>query len=217
MKAVVFDMDGVLLDTERVMNKAWARAGIEMDFKDCKEAGRLATGRNREGVKKLFAELYPDFDYAEFNRRYHEYMQADLKENGVPIKKGVIDTLKYLKDNKFKIAVATSTSSEHAIPQLKETGIFPYLDEIMTGDTVERGKPDPEIYLKACEKLGINPQDAYAVEDSANGLKSAYLAEMKPIYIKDIAVVPNEYRKYIHVDLLNMQDLKRYIMVNDVR
>jgi HAD superfamily hydrolase (TIGR01509 family) len=212
IKAVVFDMDGVLLDTERVMKKAWYRAGEELGFKDAKLASNLAMGRNSEGVRLLFAETFPEVDFVEFNRRYHTYMEKDLLENGVPIKDGVVEMMQFLKENGYKIAVATSTSSQKAIPQLKEVKIADYFDIIMTGDTVKKGKPDPEIYLTACEKLGVKPESAYAVEDSPNGIKSAFNAGMKTVFIPDLADMPDDYDEFVNYTFDSMTKFREFLM-----
>lgn len=211
MEAVIFDMDGVLLDTERVMHKAWARAAREMNFEYAEESGRLAMGMNSEGVRQLFSKKYPDLDYEGFSERYHRYTAKELEENGVPIKEGVIKILKFLRKSGYKTAVATSTSSFHAKPQLEETGILPYVDAIITGDAVENGKPHPEIYLKAAEAIGAVPEAAYAAEDSPNGIKSAYLAGMKAIFIRDMAELPDEYERMAYRKFESMKEFQEML------
>ncbi|MCI5911353.1 MAG: HAD family phosphatase [Oscillospiraceae bacterium] len=215
IKTVIFDMDGVLLDTERVMHIAWDKAAKSLDFKEAREAGDLAMGRNRDGVRLLFEERYPYVDYAKFDERYHRYCANILKKEGVPIKESVFDTVDYLKRAGYKVGVATSTSSTHALPQLEEVGIYRFFDVIMTGDTVKKGKPDPEIYLKACNAIGSEPCECYAVEDSPNGIKSAYEAGMKPVFIPDLAVMPDEYRKYIYKEFDSMTEFLKFLMKKD--
>jgi HAD superfamily hydrolase (TIGR01509 family) len=209
MKAVVFDMDGVLLDTERVMKKAWEAAALEIGFERYKEAGDLAMGRNRAGVRQLFAESFPEVDFEDFHSRYSEGTQKALKENGVPLKEGVIEALEIIKSKGYVIAVATSTYAEHALPQLREVGITDYASVIMTGDTVKNGKPHPEIYLKACEKIAVPPEEAYGAEDSSNGIRSAHAAGMRAVFLPDLATVPEEYKKDIDEEYATILDFAK--------
>lgn len=197
MKAAIFDMDGVLLDTERVMHIFWKQAAEEIGFKEYLEAGELSVGRNNDGVRKLFKERYPQVDFDKFHDRYSNLTQKYMAKYGVPVKDKVISGLEILAEKGYRIAVATSTSAIHALPQLDEAGITPFAEIIFTGDTVEHGKPDPEIYLKTCDALKISPFDAYGIEDSPNGIKSVYEARLQSVFIPDVTKMPEEYFQYI--------------------
>ena len=123
-----------------------------------------------------------------------------LDENGMPVKTGTRELLTWLRENLWKVGLATSTRKVSVMHHLEMTGLTEMFDEIVTGDMVEKGKPDPEIYLTACEKLGTRPEETYAVEDSRNGLVSAHSAGMMAILVPDTTVPTEEmlsiaYRK----------------------
>lgn len=187
IKGVVFDMDGLMVDTERVIKYSWEITGRQMGYSDFGENIHNTLGMNREKRNQYFLEKYgEDFPLQEFIDGYHKVYEAYEKEHGIPKKKGLLELLELLKERQIPMAVATSTHQEHSIPELKKQGIFSYFQEVVTGDMVLNGKPDPEIYRTACEKLGIRPEDALALEDSYNGIRSAYRAGMKVMMIPDL-------------------------------
>jgi HAD superfamily hydrolase (TIGR01509 family) len=180
-------MDGLLLDTERICWECFIDAckpyGYFPDFniyRDC-------IGRKVEEGDKILAEGFRDFiPYnsvkPEWNRLYLERI-----ENGcIPLKPGVKNFLEKLSCLNKKKGVATSTEFNTALKKLTKTRIIDYFDVIITGDSVSKSKPDPEIYLKAAEKLGYSPEECIAFEDSDNGVRSAHAAGIKVIQITDM-------------------------------
>lgn len=187
MKAVVFDMDGVLFDTEMVCQLAWDAIGEEMGIG---KAGYMVLNtlgvKAEKAIEMLKEEFGKDFDAESFKSRSRNYSYEYFDKYGVPAKDGLFEILPYLKENGYKIALASSTSSNSVHHHLKEKDIEKYFDAIICGDMIEKSKPEPDIYLKACEALGEKAEDCFAVEDSRNGILSASRAGCKVIMVPDL-------------------------------
>lgn len=196
MKAIVFDMDGVLFDTERVYFEAWDRVAAEMNI-DVTEIRERCAGHNAADIAVMFDAYFDGkATYAEFGPQKTAAFYQILEERGLPEKEGLHEILKFLKEDGYRIALATSTRKEGALNHLTKAGILEYFDVLTTGDMFTHGKPDPEIYLTACRLLGSDPAETYAVEDSYPGLESAHRAGMKPVMIPDL-FPPTEYTRSI--------------------
>lgn len=196
IEAVVFDMDGVIFDSERLVVDCWKPIAEKYQIRDIEKACFACMGINqaatREKMKQMYGENFPYDTYkAEVSALFFER----TKDGNLPIKEGVKELLTYLKENQMKIALASSTRREVVQRELKEGGLFDYFDKIICGDMVTRSKPAPDIFLKACEELDVMPQRAYAIEDSYNGIRSAYAAGMKPIMVVDLAPATEEMRE----------------------
>lgn len=191
-KALVFDMDGLLLDSERIVQRSWNEAGNLMGIFGVGEHIYNTLGMNRKARNAYFRQaLGPDFDQDEFNKKASECFFRIVKDEGLPVKKGAIELLKHVKAKGYKTAVATSSSREYATGVLKNAGLYQYFDSGVFGDMVEHAKPDPEIYLKACENIGVNPKDCLALEDAPAGVRSAHAAGLTVIVVPDL-VQPTE-------------------------
>ncbi|HEX2986262.1 MAG TPA: HAD family phosphatase [Caproiciproducens sp.] len=184
--AIVFDMDGVLFDTERMTAEIWKQVCSENHLTDVTRYARDYAGLNAIQIKKYFAEKFgADFPYDSFMHTVRERAAQKVEREGVPMKPGLIELLSYLKSNRYKIAAATSTSRATVMKYFDNAKITPYFDKIICGDMVEKSKPDPDIYLKAANALGVRPADCIGVEDSHNGVLSAFRAGMRTVMIPD--------------------------------
>ena len=144
-------------------------------------------GMNRAGRKAYFKEKYgQDFPYDAFQERYSEIYKEYVKRNGLPVKKGLYEILEVLEKKGIPAAVATSSSRENALENLRRAGILRKFRAVITGDMVREAKPNPEIYQKACECLDIEPCKAMAVEDAPKGIIAAKKAGMYAVFIPDI-------------------------------
>lgn len=187
IKAVFFDMDGLLLDTEKLLVRFWRQACREAGFDMTREIALNIRSMHRNfAIPYLKSVLGEGFDYAKTRARRMELMGDYLSKNGLELKKGAKELLTYLNDKKIPAAVVTATDSERAEKYLKETGIFGYFDRIISAAMVKEGKPKPDIYLYAAEKLGVDPKDCAALEDSPNGVKSAASAGCRTIMVPDL-------------------------------
>lgn len=211
MKAIVFDMDGVLFDTERVYFEAWDCTASDMGIspEQINEIRDRCAGHNGADIAVMFDAYFENkYTYAEFGPKKTAHFHRILDERGIPLKEGLFEILDFLKQDGYRIALATSTRRESAMHHLTKAGILDYFDVLTTGDMFAHGKPDPEIYLTACRLLGSDPAETYAVEDSYPGLESAHRAGMKPIMIPDM-FPPTEFTRSVattYPSLLALRD-----------
>ena len=187
--AVVFDMDGVLFDTERIYRECWREAAEPTGLKNVDEISKACIGRTLQGTKEVFeaakAEQGIDISFEELHEDCSRRFKEKEERDGLPEKPGVHEILEYLKQNGIPVALASSTRKAAVMEHLDRAGITSYFQKIICGDMVEHGKPAPDIYLKACEELGVAPRQALAVEDSFNGIRSAYAAGLYTIMVPD--------------------------------
>lgn len=216
IKAVIFDMDGLMFDTETLAVDAWSHAGREMELDIPRNIVIKTCGLNAENSKRVFFEyLGKDFDFYTCREVKLGYMTKYISDNGVPVKPGLIELLEFLKANDYRMTIATSTKKERAEYYLKTAGVLKYFDKAVFGDMIERGKPEPDIYLKAIEILGANPHECIALEDSPAGIEAAYRAGINPVMIPDLIEPDEQTSRMLYaklpglldvIDLLNHQD-----------
>ncbi len=186
-KAAIFDMDGLLLDTERVCMKIFKQACEVRNVPFLQDVYLSIIGRNAAGIEQVICEGYgPELDYPSLNAEWRQRYDAVVMHQAIPVKVGVVELLEWLKKNHIPIAVATSTRKEVAETKLRLAGLSQYFDVVTTGCEVKHGKPDPEIYLLAASRLGVEPQYCLAFEDSNNGVRSAVAANMVTYQIPDL-------------------------------
>lgn len=187
IKAVIFDMDGVITDTESLLVKYWCQAANEMGFpmepKHAIEIRSLAGKYTEPLLKGYFGD---SFDYKAVRARRMELMNADIAQNGLKKKKGLDALLDYLGQHGYKRAVATATDYERASSYLKMLEVFDRFDRIICAAMVENGKPKPDIYRFAAAQLGLDPSECIAIEDSPNGVISASDAGCHTIMVPDL-------------------------------
>ncbi|KJR30642.1 phosphatase [Vibrio navarrensis] len=195
--AAIFDMDGLLLDTERVCMQVFEQACHAQNLPFYKETYLSVIGRNAAGIEAVLREAYgDDLDrlHAEWRQRYNQVVFHEA----IPVKAGVIELLQWLKAQQIPTAVATSTQKEVASVKLKLAGLDHYFDSITTGCEVSHGKPDPEIYLLAASRLKIAPERCLAFEDSNNGVRAAVAAQMITYQIPDLVEPCAEVKRFGH-------------------
>lgn len=186
-QAAIFDMDGLLLDTERVCKGVFEEACASLSIPFLEDVYLDIIGRNAQGIEKVIRAGYgKDLDYPTLHDAWKVRYNAVVKHQPIPVKEGVVDLLTWLKDHNIPTAVATSTQNEVAKIKLKLAGLDHFFDNLTTGCEVKNGKPDPEIYLLAASRLNIHPQQCLAFEDSNNGVLAAVGANMHTFQIPDL-------------------------------
>jgi len=185
IKAVVFDMDGVILDSESICDITWEMAAKEFGIAECSDVINECRGTNKhDSAVILRTHFGQNFEAEEFLLRTSELFKQIEEKSGVPLMPYAKEILDYLKP-KYRIILASSTRKVTVIRQLTNVGLIDYFETITTGDMVVHSKPDPEIYLKAVESIGLQPEECVAIEDSPNGVKSSYAAGIKTVLIPD--------------------------------
>ena len=185
IRGALFDQDGLLLDTEAVVNRAWDAAAKQMHFADVHIVKPACLGLNRAATEAYFAKRYGDsFDYDSFLELARRLAHEELDVH-VPVREGVREMLEMLKKQGISLAIASSTREVTVRDLLSRAGLLQYFDAVITGDMVEHSKPHPEIFQKAAAALGLPPEQCIAFEDSKNGIRSAYRAGTFPIQIPD--------------------------------
>ncbi|MCI9046228.1 MAG: HAD family phosphatase [Hungatella sp.] len=194
IKAVIFDMDGLMIDSERVTYEGYVieckKLGLVMEESFYKEV----LGRTVPEVREKFRHKYGEsFPMDQVVKKVHKYMDDRFVEKGVPVKRGLPGLLQYLKGHEIRTVVATSSGRERVDRILAMAGLEPYFDDSICGDEVKNGKPDPEVFLKACDKAGVSPQEALVLEDSEAGIKAAYRAGIPVICVPDMKYPDKEF------------------------
>ena len=208
-KAIVFDMDGVIFDSEKRVVECWQVIADKYGIPDIEVACRECFGCNQIVAKERFLKRYgDDFPYVEYKKEMSDLFHERYDNGNLPMLPGVVEILDFLKANGKKIALATSTRRASVVQGLTWAGIIDYFDAIICGDMVQRSKPEPDIFLKACEELGVAPAEAYAIEDSYNGIRAAHRGGLLPIMVPDM-MEPDEEMEELTVAIL--EDLNKVI------
>lgn len=192
-KGIIFDMDGLMIDSETVTYQMFVKKLNLLGYDDFDEEDYKAVlGKNKQGICQVFIDKYGDnFPIEEFWYDTHIWIDESLR-NYVPKKDGLMDLLEYLKENQYKTVVATSSERKRVEEILQNAHITHYFDDIVCGDEVKKGKPDPETFLTACQKINIRPEQALVLEDSEPGILAAYRGQIDVICVPD-KKYPDQY------------------------
>lgn len=208
IKGVIFDMDGLILDTEKLYNRFWREASKICGYPMSAEQALALRSLDKALAKELLEDFFgKDYSYQKVHDVRVKLMADYIAENGVRSKPGVIELTEYLKKNNYKIAVATATNYERASEHLTLAGVRNCFENIICASTVKRGKPFPDIYLFACEKIGIAPENCLALEDSPNGIKSAHSAGCVPVIVPDTDDPSDEIRSLVYAVVESLKDV----------
>ena len=211
-KAVVFDMDGVIFDSEKRVVECWKVIADKYGVPDIEAACRECFGCNQVVAKERFLKRYgEDFPYVVYKKEMSDLFHERYDNGNLPMLPGVVEILEFLKANGKRIALASSTRRASVESGLTWAGIIDYFDAIICGDMVERSKPEPDIFLKACEALGVSPSEAYAIEDSYNGIRAAHRGGLLPIMVPDMMEPDKEMEELSVVILGSLNEVIDYL------
>ncbi len=212
VNAVIFDMDGVLIDTEKHYNAAWCEAARRAGFDSfTKEHALMLRSLDARLASELMVKIFgKDFDYYAIREVRRSLVAERLEKYGLEKKTGIDEILAFLHERGIKTAVATATPIELTLKHLEKIGVRDKFDKIVSAKQVKNGKPAPDVYLYACEQIGERPKDCIAVEDSPNGIRSAYAAGCKPVMVPDLTQPDNEVLPMLYAvadDLTGLADI----------
>ena len=211
-EAMVFDMDGVIFDSERAVIGCWIELAEKYGFQDIEKACLACTGTTMARTREIMLEIYgQDFPYDKYAKEaslmYHEKYDGGR----LPVKPGVRELLKFLKEQEKKIALASSTRTATVVSPFKDAGIFDFFDVVICGDMVKRSKPAPDIFLKACSELGTEPAKAYVAEDSYNGIRAAHAGGLRPLMVIDTLPANEEMREISEAVFESLLEVREYL------
>ena len=212
IKAVIFDMDGVIFDTEMVYLKVWSKVFEKYGYKMTKDIYSSVLGTGRGNVKKVFLSCFGnDLPIDDMYIEKDENLSKEV-DKGIPLKHGVYEILEYLKENNFKIALATSAITERAFKQLEQANIKNFFNAVVCRDEVKETKPNPDIFLKTADKLSISPEQCIVIEDSSAGIEAAFNAGMIPIHVVDLKEADEEILSKAYKSFNNLNEIRSELM-----
>ncbi len=198
IKTVIFDMDGLMFDTERLTSNAWLEIGKRHGIPITEALMNRMRGLPLDGCIRIFKEgLGEDFDYWTLRKERVVYVDQWIQEHGMPIKPGLTELLEWLKVHGYQIALATSTYQASADRLLDIAGVSPYYTCRVYGDMVAHGKPAPDIFLRTAQAASTPPEDCLVLEDSYAGVEAAWKAKMTVIMVPDM--LPATEREYARI------------------
>ncbi|MDX9784850.1 MAG: HAD family phosphatase [Spirochaetia bacterium] len=214
IRAVAFDMDGLMFDSERVAIELWRSAGRAegWDIPDKLLLG-LVGHSSAEGRRLLVGSLGSSFPYDEVRARRLSLEAEYYLENPVPLKPGLIELLDGLARAAVPLAVATSTTRPRVLPLMKKAGILERFDFLICGDEVEKPKPDPEIYLKAITRLGVKPAACLVLEDSLAGVAAAHAAGAPILMVPDVIEPDRKARAMATKIFASLTEVRKYLRI----
>lgn len=211
IQGILFDMDGVILDTEKLYCRFWMEAAQTLGYPMTMEQALGMRSLNRNaGEARLKSYFGDSICYEVVRDKRIELMNAFVEQEGVYTKPGIFELLEYLRNKGIKTAVATSSPLDRTIKYLSSVGLEDKFDELISGYMVEHGKPEPDIYIYAAKQLGLKPENCMVLEDSPTGILAAYRAGCVPVMVPDLDQPDEETKKMLYAvaeDLESVMEL----------
>ncbi len=212
ISACIFDLDGVIFDSERAVFNEWKLISEKYGFPDLEIPYAKCIGVNAAACRRIFLDFYGDgFPYDEYCEERRKNFREKYSHGRLPLKPGVTGLLESLKRKGFKVAIASSTRTQTVCEEIRDAGLSDYFDEIVGGDMAERSKPAPDIFLKAAELLDTPPENCCVIEDSYNGILAADAAGMFPVMVPDMLLPDQLMREKSGLILDSLNRLNRLL------
>jgi len=215
IKLIIFDMDGLMFDTERLASIYWKEAGKKFNYKIDDSIFEKTIGLSITETEKIYKEQYgAGFPFEEINNERIRLTKNHVLSKGVPLKEGLYELLEYIEAKQLKKALATSTDKSRAEMLLNLSNTRRYFDAVTYGNEVMNGKPDPEIFLKTSRKMNCPPEACMVLEDSKNGITAAYRAGMLPVMIPDMNEPEKEIEAMLSKKFNSLIEVRDYFKHN---
>lgn len=212
IKAVIFDMDGTVIDTEKYYREFWPKALRHFGYEMTDEQVLSIRSLGRPFAPQRFKEWYgEDFDYYKVRDKRKEMMNEHLAKVGIQKKKGAEEILTELKKRGILTAIATASDLERTEKYLDQVGLKGYFDKLISAVMVKEGKPSPDVYSYAVKELGLRPEECMAVEDSPNGIISAYKAGCRVVMVPDQTAPDDEVLPYLYGWADSLDEITRFL------
>lgn len=209
--SVIFDMDGTIFDSERLVLDCWECVGERHGIPGIREVFIRCIGTNKLRTQEIvFGHYGKDFPYETFSEESSALFHELTEKEGIPVKPGTAELLNYLSEHKIPMGLASSTRLAVVTQELKAAGLYDYFQVVVGGDLLRNSKPAPDIYLMTCERMGILPGNTYAIEDSYNGIRSAHSAGMHPIMVPDMMPATEEMQSLSEAVFADLFQVKEY-------
>lgn len=207
IKQIIFDMDGLMIDSERAMWIVNEKQALkEFNYEEDEEFLISLNGQGREYSHASFLRRYGnDFPIIKFYERIDELNKKSVEEDKIPLKDGLLELLDYLKDKDIKLTVGTSSNREYVELVLKHKGIYDRFEHVVCGSDVEHGKPDPDIYLKGMSYYNFDPQEVIVFEDADTGARAGLKAGARVIIVPDLGEITDEVKSQVLTIIDNLK------------
>ena len=211
--AVIFDMDGTIFDSERLVLDCWEHIGKRYGIPDIGEVFMRCIGTNKVRTREIVDEHYgKSFPYEKFSEESSALFHEKTEKEGLPVKAGARELLTYLHEENISLGLASSTRLAVVTQELKDAGLYEYFQTVVGGDLLKNSKPAPDIYLMTCGRMGVSPVNAYAIEDSYNGIRSAHSAGLHPVMVPDMLPATEEMRSLSEKVFADLFQVKEYFV-----
>jgi HAD superfamily hydrolase (TIGR01509 family) len=216
--AFIFDMDGLMLDSERIANQAWQRASADFGYDMNSEVAREGVGTSPPVAEVIYKRLLgQDFPYHEVRKRKVTYFQERIHDEGLQLKAGLLELLDLLESRGIHKAVASSTEQPAVNERLAMTGLLPRFEVVVAGNDVRHAKPAPDLFLEAAHRLNVNPARCLVIEDTPFGVFAALSAKIPVVLVPDLAPIPRELASLTVGSFPSLVEVKQFLLDQDLK
>lgn len=209
---VIFDMDGVIFDSEQIVLNSWKKVAAEYGLENIESVMKQCIGLNYNAANEVFTKAYDGkYDFNFLKPKTSVYYYEHVEKYGLPVKTGVRELLSFLKEKGYKTAVASSTRIAVVEKEIADADLTEYFGKLVGGDMIQRSKPAPDIFLEAARVLEAKPEECYVIEDSYNGIRAAHAAGMAPLMVPDLLPATEEMEQLAEKIFKDLHEVKSYI------